>query len=179
MIFSQLFSLKNTEENKREREGKRGGKFYRARGIRILVFRLGSSGRFWGRTWCNSDGLGSCVTGDYGSGTIECNGAGAAPLVTLAEFTLGTGGQDFYDVSLVDGCNLSMIVEGSAWSGMCASTGCTVDLNQGYPTKLKVGDGSVCRSACEAFGSPEYDCSSAYSTPGLFGGAEGWRRQRV
>ena len=37
MIFSQLFSLKNTEENKRKREGKRGGKFYRAHGIRILV----------------------------------------------------------------------------------------------------------------------------------------------
>ncbi|KAJ9689190.1 hypothetical protein PVL29_014716 [Vitis rotundifolia] len=118
MIFSQLFSLKNTEENKRKREGKRGGKFYRARGIRIPVFRSG----------CNFDGLGSCVTGNCGLGTIECNGAGAAPPATLAEFTLGTSGQDFYDVSLVDGYNLSMIVEGSAWLGMCASTGCTVDL---------------------------------------------------
>ncbi|KAJ9692976.1 hypothetical protein PVL29_011894 [Vitis rotundifolia] len=48
MIFSQLFSLKNTEENKRKRKGKREGKFYRPRGIRIPVFRLGWSGRFWG-----------------------------------------------------------------------------------------------------------------------------------
>ncbi|RVW96713.1 Thaumatin-like protein 1 [Vitis vinifera] len=76
-----------------------------------------------------------------------------------------TGGQDFYDVSLVDGYNLPMIVEGSGGSGMCASTGCTVDLNQGCPAELKVGDGSACRSACEAFGSPEYCCSGAYSTP--------------
>ncbi|XP_034689201.1 thaumatin-like protein 1 [Vitis riparia] len=112
-------------------------------------------------------GLGSYVTGDYGLGTIECNGVGAAPSATLAEFTLGTGKQDFYNVSLIDGCNLSMIVEGSGWSRMCASTGCTVDLNQGCPTELKVGDDSVCRSACEAFGSPEYSCSSSYSTPAI------------
>ncbi|KAJ9692437.1 hypothetical protein PVL29_011478 [Vitis rotundifolia] len=139
----------------------------------------GWSGRFWRRTGCNFDGLGSCVTGDCGSGTIECNGADAAPPATLVEFTLGTGRQDFYDVNLVDSCNLSMIVEGSAWSGMCASTGCTVDLNQGCLVELKVGDGSMCRSACEAFGSPEHSCSSAYSTPGLSNGAEGWRRQCV
>ncbi|CBI37894.3 hypothetical protein VitviT2T_003104 [Vitis vinifera] len=134
---------------------------------RSFLAPTGWSGRFWGRTGCNFDGsgLGSCVTGDCGSGTIECNGAGAAPPATLAEFTLGTGGQDFYDVSLVDGYNLPMIVEGSGGSGMCASTGCTVDLNQGCPAELKVGDGSACRSACEAFGSPEYCCSGAYSTP--------------
>ena len=30
MIFSLLFSLKNNEENKRKKEGKSGGKFYRA-----------------------------------------------------------------------------------------------------------------------------------------------------
>ena len=148
MIFSQLFSLKNTEENKRKREGKRKGKFYRAHGIQIPIFRLGWSGKFWGRTRCNFDGsgLGSCVTSDCGSRTIECNGVGVALPATLAEFTLGTGGQDFYNVSLIDGCNLSMIVERSGWSRMCASTGCTVDLNQGCPAKLKVEDGNVCRS---------------------------------
>ncbi|XP_010650216.1 thaumatin-like protein 1 [Vitis vinifera] len=97
---------------------------------------------------CNFDGsgLGSCIIGDCGSGTIECNGVGVALPATLAEFTLGTGGQDFYNVSLIDGCNLSMIVERSGWSRMCASTGCTVDLNQGCPAKLKVEDGNVCRS---------------------------------
>ncbi|PWA57312.1 pathogenesis-related thaumatin superfamily protein [Artemisia annua] len=55
----------------------------------------GWSGRFWGRTGCNFDGSGSgsCQTGDCGSNQVECNGAGAAPPATLAEFTLGTGGQ--------------------------------------------------------------------------------------
>ncbi|MBA0706446.1 hypothetical protein Golax_018554, partial [Gossypium laxum] len=127
----------------------------------------GWSGRFWGRTGCTFDGSGSgtCVTGDCGSGQMECNGLGAVPPVTLAEFTLGTGGQDFYDVSLVDGYNIPMIVEGSGGSGLCASTGCTTDLNRQCPSELRVGDGDACKSACEAFGSPEYCCSGAYSTP--------------
>ncbi|XWS62654.1 hypothetical protein CRYUN_Cryun06bG0029300 [Craigia yunnanensis] len=127
----------------------------------------GWSGRFWGRTGCTFDGSGSgtCLTGDCGSGQMECNGLGAAPPVTLAEFTLGTGGQDFYDVSLVDGYNIPMFVQGSGGSGLCASTGCITDLNRQCPSELRVGDGNACKSACEAFGSPEYCCSGAYSTP--------------
>lgn len=127
----------------------------------------GWSGRFWGRTGCNFDGSGqgTCTTGDCGSGQVECNGSGAAPPATLAEFTLGTGGQDFYDVSLVDGYNLPMIVEGSAGSGACASTGCVTDLNSRCPAELKVDGGGACRSACEAFGKPEYCCSGAYGNP--------------
>ncbi|KAK8518695.1 hypothetical protein V6N13_018031 [Hibiscus sabdariffa] len=127
----------------------------------------GWSGRFWGRTGCKFDGSGSgtCLTGDCGSGQVECNGLGAAPPATLAEFTLGTGGQDFYDVSLVDGYNMPMIVEGNGGSGLCASTGCTTDLNRQCPPELRVGDGDACKSACGAFGSPEYCCSGAYSTP--------------
>ncbi|KAF3434682.1 hypothetical protein FNV43_RR21767 [Rhamnella rubrinervis] len=127
----------------------------------------GWSGRFWARTGCNFDesGSGSCLTGDCGSGQVECNGAGAAPPATLAEFTLGTGGQDFYDVSLVDGYNLPMVVEGTGGMGLCASTGCSTDLNQQCPTELRVGDGDACKSACEAFGSPEYCCSGAYGSP--------------
>lgn len=127
----------------------------------------GWSGRFWGRTGCNfaDSGLGYCTTGDCGSGGVECDGAGAEPPATLAEFTLGTGGQDFYDVSLVDGYNLPMLVEVSGGSGLCASTGCIVDLNQVCPAELKVGNGDACKSACEAFRSPEYCCSGAYGSP--------------
>ncbi|KAL8137148.1 hypothetical protein V2J09_003149 [Rumex salicifolius] len=128
----------------------------------------GWSGRFWGRTGCEfGSSSGSCATGDCGSGSEECNGAGAEPPVTLAEFTLGTGAQDFYDVSLVDGYNLPMLVEpltGSA-SDACASTGCLSDLNQACPEELKAGNGDACKSACEAFGSPEYCCSGAYGSP--------------
>ncbi|RWW17736.1 hypothetical protein BHE74_00013656 [Ensete ventricosum] len=135
------------------------------------------SGRFWGRTLCVADASGkfSCGTGDCGSGAVECSGSGAAPPATLAEFTLdGSGGMDFYDVSLVDGYNLPMLVVPQGGSGgACSSTGCLVDLNGICPSDLKVvlstsegGSESVaCRSACEAFGSPQYCCSGDYGNP--------------
>lgn len=127
----------------------------------------GWSGRFWGRTRCNFDGLGhgTCATGDCGSGQMECNGAGAAPPATLAEFTLGSGTQDFYDVSLVDGYNLQMIVEASGGSGDCATTGCVDDLNRRCPSELKFADGGGCKSACDTFGTPEYCCKGAFDSP--------------
>ncbi|KAJ8424854.1 hypothetical protein Cgig2_003141 [Carnegiea gigantea] len=127
----------------------------------------GWSGRFWARTGCdfNGSGGGYCTTADCGSGTEECGGAGAEPPATLAEFTLGTGGQDFYDVSLVDGYNLPMLVEVSGGSGQCATTGCVVDLNRACPAELKFGNGDACKSACDAFRSPEYCCSGAYGSP--------------
>ncbi|GAA0167635.1 hypothetical protein LIER_40421 [Lithospermum erythrorhizon] len=130
------------------------------------------SGRFWGRRGCTFDpntGQGSCDTGDCGSNQIECNGAGAKPPATLAEFTIGSGpdsgNQDFYDVSLVDGYNLPMIIEADGGSGLCAPTGCLTDLNRFCPNELRVGAGQACKSACEAFGSPEYCCSGAYGSP--------------
>ncbi|GAV88401.1 Thaumatin domain-containing protein [Cephalotus follicularis] len=134
---------------------------------RSFLAPTGWSGRFWGRTGCTFDGSGSgsCVTADCGSGQMECNGLGAAPPATLAEFTLGSGGQDFYDVSLVDGYNLPMTVEGSGGTGQCESTGCSADLNRQCPSELRVGEGDACKSACEAFGSPEYCCSGAFNTP--------------
>ncbi|KAG2694194.1 hypothetical protein I3760_08G130000 [Carya illinoinensis] len=133
------------------------------------------SGRFWGRTRCAQDPTGkfSCVTGDCGSSTIECAGGGAAPPATLAEFTLnGAGGLDFYDVSLVDGYNLAMtVVPQGGTGGNCTSTGCVADLNGACPTALKVmsggegGESVACKSACEAFGDPQYCCSGDYATP--------------
>ncbi|KAE9600154.1 hypothetical protein Lal_00046254 [Lupinus albus] len=134
-------------------------------------------GRFWGRTHCSQDsttGIFSCVTGDCGSGKIQCSGNGATPPTTLAEFTLdGAGGLDFFDVSLVDGYNVAMLVvpNGGSSAGKCSSTGCIGDLNGACPSELKVmgvdeNEGVVaCMSACEAFGSPQYCCSGAYSTP--------------
>ncbi|KAJ8513342.1 hypothetical protein OPV22_003776 [Ensete ventricosum] len=135
------------------------------------------SGRFWGRTHCATDSSDkfSCATGDCGSGSVECSGRGAAPPATLAEFTLdGSGGMDFYDVSLVDGYNLPVLVVPQGGSGGgCSSTGCPEDLNGVCPSDLKVvlsasdgGSESVaCKSACEAFGSPQYCCSGDYGSP--------------
>ncbi|KAJ6409908.1 hypothetical protein OIU84_009405 [Salix udensis] len=112
---------------------------------RSFIAPTGWSGRFWARTGCNfvESGVGSCSTGDCGSGQVECNGLGAAPPATLAEFTLGSGGQDFYDVSLVDGYNLPMVIEGSGGSGMCASTGCVSDINRQCPQELRSGEGDA------------------------------------
>ncbi|PKA60787.1 Pathogenesis-related protein 5 [Apostasia shenzhenica] len=142
---------------------------------RSLLAPTGWSGRFWARTGCSFDdsSSGRCSTGDCGS-SVECNGASANPPVTLAEFTLagvaGGGGKDFYDVSLVDGFNLPVVVESSAGGGgggdgSCAPTGCVADLNLQCPPELRVGEGEACRSACEAFGRPEFCCSGDYASP--------------
>lgn len=136
------------------------------------------SGRIWGRTLCGRDSSGkfSCLTADCGSGTVECAGGGAKPPATLAEFTLnGAGGLDFYDVSLVDGYNLPMlVVPKRGTGGGCGATGCLVDLNAACPAELSVarakGSSTVaCRSACEAFDDPRFCCSGAYSTPDTCG----------
>lgn len=133
-------------------------------------------GRFWGRTHCTEDSSGefSCVTGDCGSGKVECSGSGAIPPATLAEFTLdGHGGLDFFDVSLVDGYNIPMVVVPQGGTGVnCTTTGCLVDLNGACPSELKVmsadGKGGVaCKSACEAFQQPQYCCSGAYDSPAI------------
>ncbi|KAK6154032.1 hypothetical protein DH2020_013671 [Rehmannia glutinosa] len=126
----------------------------------------GWSGRFWGRTGCTFDdsGHGSCATGDCGSGQMECNGAGATA-ATLVEFTLGSGSMDFYDVSLVDGYNLPVMVDVTGGSGQCVSTGCVEDLNQRCPAELRTEGGGACRSACDAFNTPEYCCKGEYGSP--------------
>lgn len=130
-------------------------------------------GRMWGRTLCSqaADGKFTCVTGDCGSGKLECAGSGAIPPATLAEFTLnGYGGNDFYDVSLVDGYNLPMLVVPQGGSGdNCTNTGCIVDLNGSCPSELRVmstdGKDVACKSACEAFQQPQYCCNGPNATP--------------
>ncbi|XP_010536400.1 PREDICTED: thaumatin-like protein 1b [Tarenaya hassleriana] len=133
-------------------------------------------GRFWGRTLCSTDsttGKFTCATGDCSSGKIECSGATATPPATLAEFTLdGSGGLDFYDVSLVDGYNLPVLVAPRGGSGdNCTTTGCVVDLNGSCPSELRVTAAgktppvTACRSACDAFRRPEYCCSGEYGSP--------------
>uniref|UniRef100_A0A803KWF1 Uncharacterized protein n=2 Tax=Chenopodium quinoa TaxID=63459 RepID=A0A803KWF1_CHEQI len=135
------------------------------------------SGRMWARTLCTANSAGgnfSCATADCGSGSVECSGSGARPPATLAEFTLnGSGGMDFYDVSLVDGYNLPMMVRPVGGSGNCSSTGCMVDLNGSCPTELQVVTSTygsnveevACKSACEAFGDAQYCCSGPNATP--------------
>ncbi|XP_020230924.1 G-type lectin S-receptor-like serine/threonine-protein kinase LECRK3 isoform X2 [Cajanus cajan] len=125
------------------------------------------TGRFWGRTLCTTDtatGKFSCITGDCGSGEVQCNGNGSSPPVTLVEFTTDSNGMDFYDVSLVDGFNVPVaVVPGDS---KCKSTGCAVDLNQVCPTEMKVqekGQVVACQNACANINKDFYCCIGNYS----------------
>ncbi|KAB2087222.1 hypothetical protein ES319_A04G088100v1 [Gossypium barbadense] len=111
-----------------------------------------------------------CATGDCGSGQITCNGAGAIPPASLIEVALAaSAGQDFYDVSLVDGFNLPLSVIPQGGSAGCGATGCPANVNSACPPELQVkgSDGGViaCKSACLAFNQPQYCCTGAYSQP--------------
>ncbi|KAK9750192.1 hypothetical protein RND81_02G179600 [Saponaria officinalis] len=123
----------------------------------------GWSGRVWARTLCSNNDTTRfrCNTGDCGSGTITCNGAGGVPPSSLVEFTLenhASNDQDFYDISLVDSFNLPV-----------SPISCPINLNSGCPRQLAIGgsDGPVvaCKSACVAFGQPQYCCTGDYGSP--------------
>ncbi|KAK2401152.1 hypothetical protein P8452_07921 [Trifolium repens] len=128
------------------------------------------SGRFWARTGCsNNNGQFSCATADCASGQVECNGAGAIPPATLIEITVApNGGQDFYDVSNVDGFNVPMSVTPQGGSGDCATSTCPANINSVCPAELQVtgSDGSViaCKSACLAFNTDQYCCRGSFDT---------------
>ncbi|CAK7351235.1 unnamed protein product [Dovyalis caffra] len=96
------------------------------------------SGSIWGRTYCTEDSSGnfSCITGDCGSGKLECSAYGSPP-VTVAQFTTGDFVYlDIFDFSLVNGFNLPLLVVPSAHN--CTSTGCFADLNESCPSELQV-----------------------------------------
>ncbi|CAF2114610.1 unnamed protein product [Brassica oleracea var. botrytis] len=52
--------------------------------------------------------------------------------------------------------------------GDCQSIGCVADLNRRCPKELRVMDGAnvvACKSACEAFGKPDYCCTGVFNKP--------------
>jgi hypothetical protein len=136
----------------------------------------GWQGRFWGRTHCsfNHEGTGSCETGDCRH-ALKCDGANGLTPASLAEFTLnGVNGQDFYDVSYVDGFNVPITISpvggASPRAGdhyWCGVAGCGTDLNPGCPGVLRIADSSgrtiACNSACNAFHSDQYCCTGPYN----------------
>ncbi|KAK9906012.1 hypothetical protein M0R45_000137 [Rubus argutus] len=129
------------------------------------------SGRFWGRTQCSADASGkfTCASGDCGSGQVACNGAGGIPPASLVELTLAAnGGQDFYDVSLVDGFNVPIQLAPQGGSGGCSAASCAGNINSVCPPELAVkgSDGGViaCKSACLVFNQPQYCCTGDHGT---------------
>ncbi|KAF5473648.1 hypothetical protein F2P56_010248 [Juglans regia] len=129
-------------------------------------------GRFWARTRCSTDASGkfSCLTADCASGQVTCNGNGAIPPASLVEINIAAnGGQDYYDVSLVDGFNLPVSVATQGGTGDCKTSSCQANVNAVCPAELQVKgpDGSVlaCKSACTAFNQPQYCCTGDFNTP--------------
>lgn len=134
------------------------------------------AGRFWGRRNCDFSRPGptSCLTGGCNGGLMcdSASGTGVPP-ATLAEFKLnGDGGQDFYDVSNVDGSNLPVRISNNKG---CPTPSCGVDLNPGCPDdRMKVRDQNGitigCLSACQAnldgnHGNSGNCCTGSHSTP--------------
>jgi hypothetical protein len=137
---------------------------------RSVVFTapVGWSGRIWGRTDCSFDGggNGSCATGACGT-SLKCGAASGATPASLAEFTVGA--TDFYDVSLVDGFNLPLLVKPVNGQGNCSAAGCDGDLRESCPAELAVrgagGRTVACRSACDVFDTDQYCCRGQFGNP--------------
>lgn len=111
-----------------------GGFALRTGQTMVFTAPVAGSGRIWARTGCNFDrtGNGSCQTGSCGT-TLKCGASGVTP-ATLAEFTLAS--PDFYDVSLVDGFNLPILVRPLNGRGNCSVAGCESDMRQSCPSEL-------------------------------------------
>ncbi|GMH02981.1 hypothetical protein Nepgr_004820 [Nepenthes gracilis] len=87
------------------------------------------SGRAWCRILCSQDSTAkfACFTANCCS--VKPGNNGAIPPATLAEFTL-------------NGYNLPMpVVPKGGASSDCSATGCLVDLDCMYPSKLRVTAG--------------------------------------
>ncbi|XP_010556520.1 PREDICTED: thaumatin-like protein 1, partial [Tarenaya hassleriana] len=130
------------------------------------------SGRLWARTGCTTgdDGKFTCATADCGSGQVACNNAGGVPPASLVELFLApNNGQDFYDISLVDGFNLPVVLTPRGGSGGCEATGCPANINGACPAPLQMknpkGDVIGCKSACVVFNTPQFCCSGEFGTP--------------
>ncbi|KAJ8747406.1 hypothetical protein K2173_014330 [Erythroxylum novogranatense] len=132
----------------------------------VFTAPVGWSGRIWGRSGCKFDkmGNGPCQTASCGN-SLKCGASGQTP-ASLAEFTLAN--VDFYDVSLVDGFNLPLVVTPINGKGNCSIAGCDSDLRSSCPSELALkskGKVIACRSACDVFNTDEYCCRGVYGNP--------------
>lgn len=74
-------------------------------------------GAFWGRTGCTGSdddldcGYQTCRVYTDGKGKTQCAGQGITPPATKGEINFDENGLDTYDVSIVDGFNVPMLIE--------------------------------------------------------------------
>ncbi|KAM3737211.1 hypothetical protein ACB098_09G038500 [Castanea mollissima] len=116
-------------------------------------------GRFWARTLCSTDSTGkfSCATAECSSGQVSCNGNGAVSPASLAEINItDNSGMDYFDVSNVDGFNLTVSVATQGGTGECKASSCPANVNATCLAELQITGSN---------GSPQYCCTGSYSTP--------------
>ncbi|WVQ93099.1 hypothetical protein IAU59_000163 [Kwoniella sp. CBS 9459] len=112
-------------------------------------------GRVWAQTGCDSaTGTPNCKIGNCGGGVCDGKQYGT-PGATLAEFGFsGYAGQDFYDISMVDGYNLPMQIDVQGGNCPTASCGVQQDIIEICDPSLVYPKGSnkmySCGSACIA-----------------------------
>jgi hypothetical protein len=136
-----------------------------------------TSGRFWPRTGCSGSGSTlNCATGQCGGsgdGALDCTAAKATGdnPSTLFEVTSITGGTANYDVSMVDGGNVSLRAEpidANPGTG-CIAGGCVSDLNRTCPADLQIttpaGDAPTAIPCGSGKYCPEGTCVSNAGTP--------------
>jgi len=153
-----------------------GGFELPAKNSKIVNLHLNWRGRIWGRTGC--DASGKCQSGDCG-GRLKCNGLSGASPATLAEFNFElkpeAGNLEYYDVSLVDGYNLPMIVRPTSGHDSngggpydCTPIDCFPPLDQ-CPSELaktsENGQITGCLSACAKFNTDQYCCRGEHDKP--------------
>ena len=121
-----------------------------------LTFPINWTGRIWGRTNCAGE---------------KCFDSGMGSPASLAEFFFKDEGKVYYDISLVDGWNLPMVIEPTQKIALehgdetlCAPTSCSKlpDCPAGFETYDSAGNISGCKSACTMFNTDELCCTGAY-----------------
>jgi len=154
-------------------------------------------GGFWGRTHCTGtdDDLDcdwmTCRVVSDGKGKLECAGAGLATPTTKGEINFDENGVTWYDVSIVDGFNVPMLIEITPGTGKkvpldenhayfdCGPAGTKTDLlplfnKTGLTSRLikktAAGETAAIWSACSISSPPnpwdprweEYCCKGVY-----------------
>ncbi|XP_021858051.2 cysteine-rich receptor-like protein kinase 15 [Spinacia oleracea] len=136
---------------------------------RVINVQPSWAGRVWGRTDCSTNnvtGNFSCLTGDCGTGRIDCQGLShTSPVNVIDLITAQPGGnQDFYNASVVSGYNLPVaIVPHGGNTSRCALTGCVFYNDIGCPEELRVTNNDSiigCRSSCDVYRTDETCCTN-------------------
>lgn len=121
-----------------------------------------------GRSWARID----CTSATDQASNQQCGTPGTPNPASLAEFTFeGSGNQDFYDLSMVDGFNLPIEIQpiGASQGStkyICGSPTCTTLPT--CPSDLTVltteGDLLACQSDCSHYNEAQYCCTGAYNS---------------